>query len=131
MSTARRSPVYDRARLAELFAHPLLVVSARDDTATVSVSDANQWAGVLDGLLDVYRSLGVADAEPLDVRVTELTPTVASVHIHWRLRRADGDAIYDFTAVYTLAHVGERHHVVAIAHDELGKMEAAMGAGRR
>ena len=52
------------------------------------------------------------------------------MRVHWALQRANGDPIYDFTAVYSLARTEGRYRIVAIAHDELLKLRAAMGALR-
>ena len=117
---------YDVDALAELFAFPLQVVSGTDEGAAISVSTREEWRPVLEGLLGAYRSLGVADGEPLELDATELTPHVASARAHWELRREDGGAIYDFTAVYTLAQVDGAWRVVAVAHDELPKLQVAL-----
>lgn len=55
-----------------------------------------------------------------------MTPRLASARVHWRLQREDGSAIYEFTAVYTLAGDDGQWRVAAIAHDELPKLTAAL-----
>ncbi len=82
---------------------------------------------MLDGLLGSYRRLGVAGGVPLELRVSELTARACSVRVHWELRRDDGNAIYGFAAIYTLAQVDGAWRVFAIAHDELPKLNAALG----
>ena len=119
---------YDAEALADLFAFPFHVVSDTEEIAPMSVANRDDWLGVLQGLLGGYRTLGVASGEPLELAVTELTPRLASARVHWELRRDDGSAIYRFTAVYTLARVGGRWRVAAIAHDELPKLQAALSA---
>ncbi len=78
------------------------------------------------GLLGAYRSLGVVDAEPLELDVTELTPELSSAHVRWALRRDDGSGVYNFTAFYTLVVVERGFQVAAVAHDELPKLQAAL-----
>ncbi len=119
---------YDAQALAELFAFPFHVVSDTEDITPSSVATRDDWLGVLEGLLGAYRTLGVAAGEPLELDVIELTPRVASVRVAWDLRRADASAIYDFTAIYTLAQIGGAWRVAAIAHDELPKLQAALSA---
>jgi len=120
----------DRDALMELFAFPVQVVSATDDAAAISVSQRDEWAAVVDGLLGAYRSLGVVDAKPLGLEVMDVAPQVSSARVHWRLRRQDGSTVYDFTAIYTVIKTGGSCRIAAIAHDELPKLRAAMGGDR-
>ena len=117
---------YDVAALAELFTFPLQVVGDADEVIPISIASHDEWVSVLDGLFGAYRKLGVANGEPLELATTELTPRVASTRVRWRLQREDSSAIYDFTAVYTVAAVGGQWRVAAIAHDELPKLTAAL-----
>ena len=117
---------FDRASLMTFFTFPLHVVSATDSGPVVSVAEETDWPAVLDGLLGAYAALGVAGAQPLDVDVAELGPSVMSVRVHWNLQRADGSGVYDFTAVYTVVASADGFRVAAIAHDELPKLAAAM-----
>jgi hypothetical protein len=117
---------YDAAALADLFAFPLQVVSDAEQITPLSIASRDDWVGVLDGLLGGYRTLGVAAGEPLEMDATELTPRLWSTRVKWELRRSDGGAIYQFTAVYTLVGSGGGWRVAAIAHDELPKLGAAL-----
>ncbi len=49
----------------------------------------------------------------------------------WALQREDGEAVYDFTAVYTLARLDNGLRIVAAAHDELPKLQVALHGLRR
>jgi hypothetical protein len=118
---------YDAQALAELFAFPVHVVSDSEHIEPSSVASRDDWLPVLEGVLGAYRTLGVAGGEPLELELWELTSRVASARVHWELRRDDDSAVYDFTAIYTLALVGGRWRVTAIAHDELPKLQAALG----
>jgi len=40
-------------------------------------------------------------------------------------KRVNGGELYEFTAVYTLARLGDDLKIIAIAHDELAKIRAA------
>ncbi|MDQ4071970.1 MAG: hypothetical protein M3088_03700 [Actinomycetota bacterium] len=117
---------YDAEALADLFAFPLHVVSDSEEVTRTSVASRRDWLGVLERLLGAYRMLGVARAEPLELDVMGLTPRLGSARVHWELRREDGRAIYDFTAIYTLVHVGGRWRVAAVVHDEVPKLQAAL-----
>lgn len=119
---------YDADALVGLFAFPLHVVGDGEEVKPTTVARDDVWLGVLERLLGAYRTLGVADAEPLEIAVTELTARVAVAQVHWELRRTDGSAVYDFTGVYTLVLLGPAWAVTAIAHDELPKLQAALGA---
>ncbi len=118
---------FDLDALAELFAFPLQIVSATDDAPVISVSTRDEWPAVLRGLFGAYRALGIVDAEPLEMEITELAPKVGTVRVHWQLQRDDGSAVYDVTAVYTVVEVEGARRIVAIAHNELPELGAAMG----
>lgn len=117
---------YDLVALVDCFAFPVQVVGVADSQAFVSTSGPDQWSDVLRGLLDAYAKLGVADAVPLALEISEPMDAVAIVHVHWALKRADGDPIYDFRASYTVARVAGECSIVAIAHDEMPKLRNAM-----
>ena len=120
---------YDADALAALFAFPFQAVSATDDGVAITASaTADEWRPVLEGLLGMYRTLGVAEGEPLQLHSAQLTPQTGSARVHWQLRREDGSAIYDFTAVYTLARVDGAWKVAGIVHDELPKLQAALAS---
>jgi hypothetical protein len=106
-------------------------VSITTDGATVSIAGTADWPRVLERLLDSYERLRVAEPVPLSLEVTEPIDAVAFVRVHWALQDANGDPIYDFTAVYTLAGIDNRYRIDAIAHDELPKLPAAMSALQR
>jgi hypothetical protein len=118
----------DVEALLDCFNFPLQVVSITTDQASVSIARTEDWPHVLDELLSGYERLGVAEAVPLSLEVTEPIEGVAFVRVHWALQHTNGDPIYDFKAVYTLARTHGRYRIVAIAHDELPKLRAAMGA---
>lgn len=82
------------------------VISIAELPTAISVPTRDEWLPVLDGLLGSYRRLGVAGGVPVELEVSELTASACSVRVHWELRRDDESAIYDFTAIYTLAQVG-------------------------
>ena len=92
---------------------------------SVSVAHSQDWPEVISGLLDFYRRLEVADAVVLALEISEHLDAVAVIRVHWRLQRVDGVGLYDFTAVYTLARLGDDLKIIAIAHDELAKIRAA------
>ncbi len=106
------------------------IVSIAEDRASASVSGKDDWPQVITGLLGAYERLGVVEVVPLELEVDEPMVAIAVVRVHWALQREDGDAVYDFTAVYTLARLDNGLRIVAIAHDELPKLQAALRALR-
>ena len=77
-------------------------------------------------LLGAYQRLGVTDVVPLAVEITEPMDAVAVILVHWALERTNREPVYDFTAVYTIALSAGRLRIVALAHDELPKVRAAL-----
>lgn len=118
----------DADALVECFDYPVQVVSVAGDRASVSVAGRDDWPQVIAGLLGAYERLGVVEVLPQALEVDEPMVAVAVVRVHWALQREDGDAVYDFTAVYTLARLDNGLRIVAIAHDELPKLQAALHA---
>ena len=118
----------DADALVDCFDFPVQVVSVEGDRASVSVSGRHDWPGVLDRLLGAYGRLRVADVIPLALEVSEPMDAIAIVRVHWALQREGGGTVYDFTAVYTLARRNDRLAIVAIAHDELPKLQGALRA---
>ena len=121
----------DLPALMECFGFPLQVVSADGAGASVSVAVAENWPDVLQRLFDTYQRLGVVDAVALALTIDEPMTSVALVRAHWALQRENGDSVYDFTAVYTLADRDGQLRIVAIAHDELSALRAAIDATSR
>ena len=119
---------FDRDALMELFVFPLQLVGATQAGASVSALGRDDWPALLDGLFEAYRVLGVAGAEPLELATLDVAPEVVSARVHWELQRADGVAVYDFAAIYTLVDVSGSLRIAGIAHDELPKLEAALSA---
>jgi hypothetical protein len=70
--------------------------------------------------------LGVTDCVPLVIEITHPMDVIAVVQVRWILHRRNRQPVYDFTAVYTLARAEDGLRIVAIAHDELPKMQAAL-----
>ena len=118
----------DVEALLDCFDFPLQVVSITKNRASVSIARTEDWPQVLIELLGGYKRLSVAEPVPLSLEVTEPMEGVAFVRVHWALQRANGDPVYDFKAVYTLARTDSRYRIVAIVHDEVPKLRAAMGA---
>jgi hypothetical protein len=116
----------DMAGLMDCFSFPLQVLSATRAGGSVSIAVAENWPGVLQRLLDAYQSLGVVEAVPLALTIDEPMEPVAIARAHWALLRRDGDSVYDFIAVYTVTRIDGQLRIVAIAHNELPALEAAM-----
>jgi hypothetical protein len=118
----------DVGDLVDCFSFPLQVLTISDGESSPSIADGEEWPGVLDRLLGAYKRLGVTDCVPLATEIIEPIDAVAVVRVNWALLREDREPVYDFTAVYTLALVAGRLRIVALAHDELPKMRAALQA---
>ncbi len=112
----------DLSALVNCYGFPLQVASVTGDEVSVTVAGSEDWPGVLQGVLDLYRRLDVAEAVMLAVEISQPLDPVAIIRVHWRLERPDGSSVYDFTAVYTLAQVAGSLKIIAIAHDELSRM---------
>ena len=118
---------FDRDALIDLYTYPVHVVSATDDAPMVMAFTRDEWAGVLDGLLNAYRKIGIVDGDPQNLDCKEIASDAATVRLRWHLTREDGSHVYDIAAGYTLAKLDGDWRVAALAHDELPKLTAALG----
>lgn len=116
----------DMVALMDCFGFPVQVLSVTDGQTSTSVRDRDQWAEVLTWLLDAYQRLGVTDAVPLALEITEPMEAVAVVPVRWQLRRADGGSVYEFSAVYTMARADGRLLIFGIGHDETSRIQSAL-----
>jgi hypothetical protein len=112
----------DLDALVSCFGFPLQVASVVGDEVSVTVAGSEGWPEVLQGVLNLYQRLEVADAVMLAVEISQPLDPVAVIRVHWRLERVDGTSVYDFTAVYTLAQVAGGLKIISVAHDELLRM---------
>lgn len=119
---------FDAAAIADHFGFPLQVTGDAGEIGVTQVASREQWLPVIEGLVGMYRQLRVATAEALAIRPAELTPKLVQATIAWRLIDADGAAIYDFDATYTLADLGKGPRIVAIAHNETPRLQAALAS---
>jgi len=115
----------DIEALLDCFAFPVQIVGIVGSSASVFLASKDEWRGSIQNLLNGYERLGVTNAVPLSLDVSEPLRGTAIVTLHWQLQRTDGSQVYDFRAAYTLAWIGGNPRIVAIAHDELPKLRAA------
>lgn len=117
---------FDAEAIASHFAFPLHVVGDGDPVDVRSVADKDEWLETLTMLLDLYRGFGVTTAVVLDSSAVAIAERVHQASMHWSLRDASDDEVYDFHAVYTLIEREGGLRIAAIAHDELGKIMAKL-----
>lgn len=108
---------------------PLQVVSVDAGDPSISIAGEADWALNVRRLLDTYRRLGLSDAVMADISVSPLLDAMATAQVRWALHSSSGELIYDFTAVYTVVESDVGPRIIAVAHDEMPKLRAAL-AGR-
>ena len=65
-------------------------------------------------------------AEVLALEVAELTPRLVQASVRWRSADAEGRAVYEFDASYTLARLEQSTGITALAHNELSRLRDAI-----
>src|SRR4051812_49375932 len=85
------------------FAFPVQVVGDAGEVGVVVVPSLEAWVPQIERIVGAYRLLGVASSDVESLEVTEVTPRIAHATVRWGLRDAEGEAVYAFTASYTLA----------------------------
>jgi hypothetical protein len=113
---------FDARSVADRFVYPCSIVGDADPVDVRSVATHDEWVGQLEMLLDAYRRFGVRSARVLDSATTSLTPRILQVAVHWSLRDAADQEVYDFRALYMLVEEDGALRIAAIAHDELPKI---------
>lgn len=121
---------FDVEAVADMFAYPWQLTSGGDEAGVTIVAAREAWLPELERLVVAYRTIGVAAAEILDRRTTELAPGLAQVVVRWALTDRAGERIYEFDAAYTLADLGDGLRITAIAHNETPRLRAALTARR-
>jgi hypothetical protein len=116
----------DADRIVDHFAHPCHVTSDADGVQLAVTSGRDEWLGQIQRLIAAYDAIGMRSAEILRVTSTELARRVVQTLVDWRLRDASGAELYDFHVLYTLAEVDGRLRSVAIAHDEIPRLQELM-----
>ena len=116
----------DVPAIADLFAYPCQITRDAGEIAVTAVPTRQAWVPQIERLVAGYRTIGVRSAEVVALEVTELTPRLAQASVRWRLSDAEGRAIYEFDASYTLARLAQSTRITAIAHNELPRLRAAM-----
>ena len=114
----------DAAAIADHFAYPAHVTSDTGEIVLVPITNRPEWISKVEQLLGMYRAIGVGSAHVLDLMLTEISPRLLQAKINWALQTAAGEPLYDFEAIYTLAHTAGAFHIAAIAHNELPQYQA-------
>ena len=117
---------FDAEAIGACFAFPCQVTSEAETVSVTSVAAVEAWVPQISRIVGAYRLLGVHHAESLALQVVPVTPRITHAVVRWGLRDGAGATVYDFTASYALADLGEGLRITAIAHDETPKLMAAV-----
>ena len=117
---------FDVAAIAACYAFPCHVTGDGDGVTIASVPAVEAWVPQISRIVGAYRLLGVHHAEVLSLRIVEVTPRAAHAVVRWGLRTPADAEVYDFTASYTLADLGDGPRITAIVHDETPRLLAAV-----
>jgi hypothetical protein len=109
----------DAPAIADHFASPSHMTSDTGEIVLATIVDKQDWIGQIERVLDMYRSIGFSSARALEVTATKLSPRLGQAIVHWELHDSAGRILYDFEAAYTLANVGGRMRIAALAHNEI------------
>ena len=116
----------DVVEVLEFYEYPLQLVDVGNRPVSMSAVDADGWRRTVGRIVRAYRQLAVSDASTGAFDVIETLPGAALVRARWTLRDPGGNPIYDFSAAYSLTDLGQGLRIVAITHDEVPKLRAAL-----
>ena len=117
---------FDAEAISACYAFPCQVTSDGDTVTVTSVPTVEAWRPGIERILGAYRLLGVRTATVAELRVEPVTAHVAHAVVRWALVDGTGAPVYDFTASYTVADLGDGLRIVAIAHNETPRLLAAV-----
>jgi hypothetical protein len=115
---------FDVSAVADHFSYPVHTTSEAGKTPVISVSSREEWIGRVNQLLGAYQQIGVASAQAVSTTVLELSPRLYQAALRWALHSANGEVLYRFDAVYTLAKIDGSLTIAAVAHNELPRLQA-------
>jgi len=117
---------YDVEAVADHFGYPIHVTSDADVVTLRAVATRQEWMTQVDRLLGMYRVLGVHSAQMLESSANALSEHLVLATARWVLADAEAHPLYQFSVAYTLARIGGIVQIVALAHDELPRYQAAL-----
>ena len=120
--------LFDPDRLTSFF-DDVLVIMTEDRSHTFH--DRPTMRTNMEGLLRIYRRLGVARAVPVAIQGQPLpaNPALAQIDVTWCLQDPAGRQLLRFSTGYLLRRRGLDWRIaVAIAHDEGPKLARALAA---
>lgn len=93
---------------------------------TAHVAKKDEMLKTVTHLLEMYRAIGFGSAEVLALATDELSPRLVQARLLWLLRNKEGEPLYEFDAMYTLARHTEIFRIIALAHNEIPRYKQAL-----
>jgi hypothetical protein len=128
---ARAFEGHDAPAAAALYAYPAhLTTDLGTEVRLTVVPSAEAFLPVLGSLMDKYRRDGVKKIRALSLEVTEQSPRLQRVDVHWGLLGLADLPLYDFDNTYGVARFEQEWKIVtAVAPNELSRYRAFIGRG--
>jgi uncharacterized NTF2-like protein DUF6841 len=111
----------DVSAIADHFAFPLHITSDTGEIALRTIPTRQDWIGMLQQLVAMYRAIGFSFARALNLVALELSSRLVQAVVHWSLLNSAGETLYDFNAAYSLATIDGVIRITAISHNEIPK----------
>lgn len=118
----------DAEAIADLFVYPVHLTGDDEQITPETIGSRDEWLSQLRQLLRGYRAIDLAAAKIRALSIIELSPRLFQAAVHWDLCDGADASLYAFTAVYTLATIGQDLRIAAIAHNELPRLRAQLAA---
>jgi hypothetical protein len=93
---------------------------------TVHVAKKDEMLKTVTHLLEMYRAIGFVSAEVLALATDEMSPRLVQARLRWLLRGKEGQPLYEFDAMYTLARHTEIFRIIALAHNEVPRYKQCL-----
>jgi hypothetical protein len=118
----------DAPAIARHFADTVHVASDTGDDVRVHVFDAVEFGKTIDGMLEIYRAMGVGSIEATGLATDALSPRLVQARLRWVIMDKAARPLYEFDAMYTLARHTEKFRITAMAHNEIPEYRRCMAA---
>ena len=113
---------YDADAAADHFLLPHFIASDAEPAALLPIATREACRAGIEQALALHRKIGVTTGRMLGFMITELSPRLAALDLHFEFSDAHGMGLYDFRGLYSLVARENGWRIAAIAHNQIPRL---------